>query len=77
MSQPFELAVDGMHCQACVRRVKAALAAVPGVVVDEVAIGRVRGAVEGGAPTAAIAALAAAGFPAATPAAAPPAAAAS
>ena len=54
MSQPFELAVDGMHCQACVRRVRAALAALPGVVVDEVAIGRVRGAVDGVDPQAVI-----------------------
>ena len=67
MSQPFELAVEGMHCQACVRRVRAALAALPGVVVDEVEIGRVRGAVDGVEPHAVAAALTAAGYPAAAP----------
>ena len=61
-ARPFELAVEGMHCGACVRRVKAALAAVPGVTVDEVVIGRVRGSVDGAPPAALIAAIAEAGF---------------
>ena len=68
MSQAFELTVDGMHCQACVRRVKAALAAVPGVVIDEVTIGRVRGALDGAEAATVAAALAAAGYPVAAPA---------
>ncbi|HVV87535.1 MAG TPA: heavy metal-associated domain-containing protein [Kofleriaceae bacterium] len=67
MTQPFELAVDGMHCQGCVRRVKAALAEVPGVSVLEVAIGKVRGTVDG-EPAAVVAALEAAGYKAASPA---------
>jgi copper chaperone CopZ len=62
MSQPFELAVDGMHCQACVRRVKAALAAVPGVIVDEVTVGHVRGELDGAARADVAAAIASAGF---------------
>lgn len=36
----IELTIEGMHCGACVRRVKAALAAVPGASVRDVAIGR-------------------------------------
>ena len=68
MSEPFELTVDGMHCQACVRRVKAAVAAVPGVTVDEVAIGRVRGALDGADASAVVAAIEAAGYKAAAPA---------
>lgn len=62
MSQPFELAVDGMHCQGCVRRVKAALAAVPGVVVDEVVVGRVRGALDGAGRADVVAAIEGVGF---------------
>ena len=67
MSQPFELAVEGMHCQACVRRVKAAVATVPGVTLDEVAISRVRGAIDGAPVATVIAAIEAAGYKAAPP----------
>jgi copper chaperone CopZ len=38
----FTLKIDGMHCGACVRRVRQALAATPGVVVNELTIGEVR-----------------------------------
>ena len=38
----FTLKVDGMHCGSCVRRVGLALAATPGVTVNEVRIGAVR-----------------------------------
>jgi copper chaperone len=38
----FTLRVDGMHCGSCIRRVSQALAATPGVVVNEVRIGAVR-----------------------------------
>jgi copper chaperone len=38
----FILQIDGMHCGACVRRVTQALAAVEGVVVDEVRVGAAR-----------------------------------
>ncbi len=37
----FTLRIDGMHCGSCVRRVSQALAATPGVVVNEVRIGAV------------------------------------
>jgi copper chaperone CopZ len=35
----FTLKIDGMHCGSCVRRVSQALAATPGVVVNEVSVG--------------------------------------
>jgi copper chaperone CopZ len=38
----FILHIDGMHCGACVRRVSQALAAVEGVVVNEVRVGAAR-----------------------------------
>ncbi len=60
----FTLRIDGMHCGSCVRRVNQALAATPGVVVDEVRVGAARlSATEEPAPVdQAIAALAKAGF---------------
>ena len=36
----FTLKIDGMHCGSCVRRVSQALAAAPGVAVNEVRVGR-------------------------------------
>jgi copper chaperone len=36
------LRIDGMHCGSCVRRVGQALAAVPGVKVNEVRVGAAR-----------------------------------
>ena len=38
----FTLRIDGMHCGSCVRRVSQALAAVPGVAVNEVRVGAAR-----------------------------------
>jgi copper chaperone CopZ len=38
----FTLKIDGMHCGACVRRVRQALAATPGVVVKELKMGAVK-----------------------------------
>ena len=35
----MKVSIDGMHCDACVRRVRKALEAVPGAVVNDVAIG--------------------------------------
>jgi copper chaperone len=35
----MKLAIEGMHCQACVRRVEKALGAVEGAEVDKVEIG--------------------------------------
>ena len=60
----FTLRIDGMHCGSCVRRVSHALAATPGVVVNEVRVGAARlTATEEPAPVdLAIAALAKSGF---------------
>jgi copper chaperone CopZ len=60
----FTLKVDGMHCGSCVRRVSQALAATPGVAVNEVRIGAVRlSSDEDPAPLGlAIAAIARAGY---------------
>lgn len=60
----FTLKIDGMHCASCVRRVSQALAATPGVAVNEVTMGTAKlGYREPPAPVhAAIAALAKAGF---------------
>ena len=35
----LEVKIDGMHCEACVRRVTNALGQVPGVVVNHVEVG--------------------------------------
>lgn len=40
--QPYDLTIGGMTCAHCVRAITAALAAVPGLVVDEVTVGRAR-----------------------------------
>jgi copper chaperone CopZ len=60
----FTLQIDGMHCGSCVRRVTQALAAVEGVVVNEVRIGAARlTSSQNPAPVdLAVAALAKAGF---------------
>jgi len=60
----FTLRIDGMHCGSCVRRVSHALAATPGVVVNEVRVGAARlTAAEEPAPVdLVIAALAKAGY---------------
>jgi copper chaperone len=38
----FTLKIEGMHCGSCVRRVSQALAATPGLVVNEVRVGAAR-----------------------------------
>jgi copper chaperone len=38
----FTLKIDGMHCGSCVKRVSLALAATPGIVVNEVRVGAAR-----------------------------------
>ena len=60
----FTLKIDGMHCGACMRRVRQALAATPGVVVNELSMGAVRlTSAEEPAPLGlAIAAIAKAGY---------------
>jgi copper chaperone len=62
----FALTIDGMHCSACVKRVRVAIERVPGVMIDEVAVGTARGMVDDGALAAVIAAVTAAGYPART-----------
>jgi copper chaperone len=61
MSQ-ITLNIEGMHCDACVRRVGRALQGVLGTVVEEVRIGTARVQTENLAPV--LAALAKAGYPA-------------
>ena len=39
MANTIRIAIDGMHCEACVRRVTNALAGVEGVKVDSVQVG--------------------------------------
>jgi copper chaperone CopZ len=39
MQEQLQLAIDGMHCEGCVRRVTAALAKVPGAEVEKVEVG--------------------------------------
>jgi len=39
MQEQLQLAIDGMHCEGCVRRVVAALAKVPGAEVEKVEVG--------------------------------------
>lgn len=55
------IAIDGMHCGACVKRVRAALEKVPGVRVEAVEIGKAT--VEGDGAVI-VAALEQAGYPA-------------
>lgn len=40
--QRLGLAIDGMHCEACVRRVKRALGKVAGVTIEDVTVGSAR-----------------------------------
>jgi copper chaperone len=60
----FKLNIEGMHCNACVRRVTQALASVEGVQVNEVRIGeaRIASSQEPAPVDHALAALAKAGF---------------
>ena len=64
----IDLAIEGMHCGACVRRVSQALAGADGLSVGEVRVGaaRVTAADRGTGAEAAIAALAKIGFKAHT-----------
>jgi copper chaperone CopZ len=60
----FTLHIDGMHCGSCVKRVTQALAAVEGVVVNEVRVGaaRLTANLDPAPVDLAVAALAKAGF---------------
>ena len=64
---PITLAITGMSCGHCVRAVDAALAALPGVAVHEVAVGRATVALDaahGPSVDAVLAAVDDAGYPA-------------
>ena len=54
MPQTLKLQIDGMHCDACVRRVKAALDNQPGVTVNDVKVGEATVRVEPPADKAAL-----------------------
>lgn len=58
----FAIAIDGMHCAACVRRVQAALDKTPGVAVDELTIGTARGTLDEATVADVIAAVERAGY---------------
>jgi copper chaperone CopZ len=62
----FTLQIDGMHCGSCVKRVTQALAAVEGIVVNEVSVGAARLTFDRDPVPVdlAVAALAKAGYPA-------------
>ena len=62
----FTLRIDNMHCGSCVRRVTQALAATPGIQVQEVLVGKATlTTTENPAPIdLAVAALVKAGYPA-------------
>ena len=64
MSDALTLAIDGMHCGACVKRVRVALEKVAGVAVDDVAIGKATVTLTGAAEADVLAALEKAGYPA-------------
>ena len=42
MTETVNLKINGMHCDACVRRVRTALSRIPGVEVQDVAVGSAR-----------------------------------
>ena len=58
----MDISIEGMHCSACVRRVRAALEKIPGAVVEDVGIGSAR--VTGVPDGTVLAALEKAGYPA-------------
>jgi len=58
----IKLNIEGMHCQACVNRVRRALEHVDGTDIQEITIGTA--SVEAPDPEAAIAAVTKAGYPA-------------
>ncbi len=60
--QNHSVHIEGMHCDACVRRVTAALAGVPGVRVHHVEIGRAEVLAEPSTHPAVQAAIEQAGF---------------
>jgi copper chaperone len=47
MKSTLNLAIEGMHCGACIRRVTSALQSVKGVTVDSVEVGSAKVAFDG------------------------------
>jgi len=62
LMKPLELAIDGMHCDGCVRRVVDALKKIPGVTTERVDLGKAQLQVEDGTEPAVLAALDDIGF---------------
>ena len=60
--KPIELAIDGMHCDGCVRRVSDALKKIPGALTENVELGKARLQVPEGQEPAVLAALDNIGF---------------
>ena len=60
--KPLELAIDGMHCDACVRRVADVLKKIPGVTTEKVELGKARLQIPDGQESAILAALDNIGF---------------
>ena len=60
--KPIELAIDGMHCDGCVQRVRGALQKVPGVLTEKVELGKAQLQVDDGTEPAVLAALDDIGF---------------
>jgi copper chaperone CopZ len=60
--KPLELAIDGMRCDGCVRRVSDALQKIPGVIPQKVEIGKAQLQAEPGQEAAILAALDDIGF---------------
>ncbi|HLH38702.1 MAG TPA: heavy metal-associated domain-containing protein [Bryobacteraceae bacterium] len=58
----MRIQIDGMHCEACVRRVRKALEKTPGVIVDEVQVGYADVSVPAGRESEAVEAIRQAGF---------------
>ncbi len=56
------IAIEGMHCQACVARVRRALEKLDGLTIHEISIGSA--SVDTADPAAALAAVSSAGYPA-------------
>jgi copper chaperone len=60
--KPIELAIDGMHCDGCVKRVADALKKIPGITTEKVEIGKARLQADPGRESVILAALDDIGF---------------
>jgi copper chaperone CopZ len=57
-----DIAIEGMHCGGCVKRVEEAIRKLPGAAAEKVEIGRARVKVDGAEPEMVVAALERLGF---------------